>query len=76
MLVPLDLDKLKALAEDRGLTIALIMAELEVKCLPAEVEPELKSRIWQMLKKHEPIVGEIKAKFPGASVFCVRKRPE
>ena len=76
MPVPLDLDKLKALAEDRGLTIPLIMAELEIKGIGAEVDPEIKSRIWQMLQKHEPIVGEITTKLPQAKVICVRTIPK
>ncbi len=75
-LVPIDLDKLKSLAEDRGLTIDLIMKTLEVKSIGGMVEPELKGRIWSMLKQHEPKIAEVKTKFPQSNVFCVRTIPE
>lgn len=70
MLVPLDIDKLKALAEDRGLTIPKLMELAGAKRLGVKIEADLKTRIWKILENREIAakLAEVKRAFPQATV--------
>ncbi len=77
-LVPIDLDRLKSLAEDRGMSIPMLMQLLGVKRIGAKVEADLKARIWQLLehKSHAVEIAKIPQAFPQAQVTCIRTIPE
>ena len=69
-LVPLALDKLDALAKDRGLTIPELMSLLGIKRLGTKVPSELKAKIWQLLERKDLplLLAEVRRKFPEATV--------
>lgn len=69
-LVHLDLDKLRSLAEDRGMTIPMLMQLVGVKRLGTKVDADLKLRIWKVLENRALAIKlvEIKLAFPNATV--------
>jgi len=76
-LVSLDLNKLEALAKDRGLAIHELMSLLGIKRLAAKVPSELKIKIWQLLERKDLplLLAEIRRKFPEATVGEVEMVP-
>ncbi len=73
-MVPLDLNRLKSLCEDRGMTIPDLMELAGVKRLGTKIPSEDKAKIWKILENRDLAakLAEVKRGFPEAKVEKIR----